>query len=66
MALYRVVFFNQADQVSSLHHIDHQQDDAAIVGALLLNTEAAQAGAARFELWKDDRVVFQCRSQTLR
>jgi hypothetical protein len=57
MALYRILFFDQDDHISSLHRIEHDDDEAAVANAHQLNSEAIQTAAAGFELWQDDRLV---------
>jgi hypothetical protein len=60
MALYRVHFVDHGDNIRSTHHVEHEDDEAAIEAAHRLNVLPHMNGG--FEVWHDDRLVHRHRN----
>src|SRR5262249_29587127 len=55
MALYRVRFLDHREEVYATHHVEHDDDEAAIAAAHRLNV-VSHVGVA-VEVWDDERLV---------
>jgi len=55
MALYRVYFLDHGGNVRATHHVDREDDQAAVEAAHRLNVLPHMS--AGFEVWRDDRLV---------
>ena len=60
MALYRVHFLDHGDNVRATHHVEHDDDEAAIAAARRLNI--LPHICAGFEVWDDERLVHRHRN----
>jgi len=60
MALYRVHFLDHGENIRATHHIEHDDDEAAIAGAHRLNVLPHLT--AGFEVWQAERLVYQHRN----
>jgi hypothetical protein len=60
MALYRVHFLDHGENIRFTHHVQHDDDEAAIEAAHHLNVLPHMN--AGFEVWDDDRLVHRHRN----
>jgi hypothetical protein len=60
MALYRVHFLDHGDNIRATHHVEHDDDEAAIAAAHRLNVLPHLV--AGFEVWDDERLVHKHRN----
>ena len=60
MARYRVHLVDHGENIYATHHVERNNDEAAIAAAHQLNV-MPHLGAG-FEVWKDDRLVHQHRN----
>ena len=54
MALYRVHFVDRGDNIYLIRDVEHQDDAEAIEATCRMN---APSVGARFEVWRDQRLV---------
>jgi len=60
MALYCVHFLDHGNNIYATHHVEHDDDEAAIAAAYRLNI-MPHLGSG-FEVWEDERLVHQHRN----
>ena len=60
MPLYHVHFLDHGENVYSTHHVEHDNDEAAIAAAHRLNV-LPNLGLG-FEVWHEDRLVHRHRN----
>jgi hypothetical protein len=60
MALYRVHFFDFGGNIYATHHVEHDDDEAAIEAARRMNVLPHLSFG--FEVWDDERLVHRHRN----